>query len=318
MTPPEAPSPPPAAIDDAAARFHLDALLGALETGVLMLDRNRRVLFCNAAYRRLWGLPETEALAGEPEAALLARTAWLREDDLAYRDHLTARDGDPGGRDPFEIRLRNGSLLSETSHAVAGVGGAPIGCLRLLDDVTERHAAQARVVELAERDPLTGLYNGRRFGLELERLVVDAARRGTQVGVMLFDLDGFRRVNERYGHQAGDEVLIRLAQDVGATVRRNEQFFRVGGDEFALIVPGVHETELTGLAKRVLAHVDALSFDFSGESLRVSASLGIALFPEHALNAEELRQCATLALHEVKAGGRHGWGFFDPYRVTRL
>lgn len=302
----------------AADRFRLEALLDVMETGVLFLDAERRVIYCNRAYRRLWGLPLAEALLGESDAALTERTAFLREDDAAYREHLLATVRTAGASSPFDIYLKNGTLLSETSRQVPGPDGASIGRVWLFEDVTAQRAMQARLVDLSERDPLTGLYNSRRFEIELDRLVAEAARRGTQIGLVIFDLDAFKPINDRFGHKAGDEVLIQLAEAVNLTIRRNEQFFRIGGDDFALLVPEAHEIELAGLAKRILAHIDGLVFHFGGEEQRVSASVGISMFPEHALNAEGLLQCAEVALCDVKAGGRHGWGFFDANSASRL
>ena len=295
-----------------ADRLRLDALLDVMSTGVLFLDAERRVICCNRAYHALWGLPEDALVAGEPALALTERTAGLREDDAGYRQHLRAVVGSGGISEPFDVVLKNGRILAETSRPVCGPDGEAIGRVWLFDDVTEQRTAQQRLVELAERDPLTNLYNRRRFQSELERLLADASRRGTQIGLLMFDLDAFKPVNDRFGHKAGDEVLVRLADAVMATVRRNEQFFRIGGDEFALLVPEAQELELAGLAKRVLAHIDALEYRFGGESVHVSASLGIALYPVHALSAEALLQCADQAMYAVKAGGRHGWGFFEP------
>lgn len=301
-----------------ADRFRLEALLDVMETGVLFLDGERRVVYCNRAYRRLWGLPESGSLVGERGAALTERTAWLREDDAGYRQHLLATVRVDGVSAPFDVHLKNGTLLCETSRQVPGPEGVALGRVWLFEDVTAQRALQNKLVDLAERDPLTGLYNSRRFEIELDRLVADASRRGTQIGLVMFDLDAFKPINDRFGHKAGDAVLVRLAEAVNSTIRRNEQFFRIGGDEFALLVPEARETELAGLAKRILAHIDALVFHFGGEDQHVSASVGIAMYPEHALNAEGVLQCAEAALCEVKAGGRHGWGFFDPNAAAQL
>ena len=304
-------SPGPSRQRPDADQIRLKALLDVLATGVLFVDADRRVIYCNSTYRVLWNLPVDTDLRGRRDTEVTAMTAGLREDDGDYRRHLREVVAGEGVSDPYDVVLRDGRILCETSKRVVGPDGAEIGRVWLFEDVTAQRQAERCLVELAERDPLTGLYNRRRFQSELDRLIADATRRGSLVGLLMFDLDKFKPINDRYGHKAGDEVLVRMSKAVGAIVRRNEQFFRIGGDEFALIVPEAQEIELAGLAKRVLATIDAVGYEFGGELQHVSASLGIAIYPQHALNAPDLVQCADAAMYRVKAGGRHGWGFCE-------
>ena len=136
-------------------------------------------------------------------------------------------------------------------------------------------------------------------------MIADAARRRTQLGLLLFDLDGFKPVNDSFGHQAGDEVLVGLAQAVGRIVRRNEMLCRVGGDEFALLVPGSTAEGLLELAHRLVEAVAALSFRFAGKAVGVTASVGIARFPDNAADAEGLIAAADEALYLSKSEGRN-------------
>jgi diguanylate cyclase (GGDEF)-like protein len=144
----------------------------------------------------------------------------------------------------------------------------------VFEDVTEQLRVAEQLMCLAERDPLTNLYNRRRFHEELERMLADARRHGESVGLLAIDLDGFKPVNDLYGHQAGDEVLIGLANAVGAVVRRNEMFFRMGGDEFAILVPIATAQGLSELACVCVYRQPALRL--LGESVAVTASIGIA------------------------------------------
>lgn len=297
--------------EPAADGFRLAALLDVLRTGVLFLDAGRRVVYCNQAFRRLWGFADDEAVTGLFDTQITERTAALRIDDGAYREHLRQTVRSKGVSAAHEIRLGDGRVLSEISSSICAANGEPMGRVWLFDDVTVQRAAEARLTELAERDALTGLYNRHAFSEQLDRLIAEAARRGTQLGLLMFDLDAFKPVNDRHGHKAGDEVLIRVAREVGGIVRRNEQLFRIGGDEFALLVPDIRDEDLSGLARRVLGRIDENVFHFDGEEVRVSASLGIAVYPVHAFSAARLLECADAAMYRVKAGGRHGWAVFD-------
>lgn len=140
-------------------------------------------------------------------------------------------------------------------------------------------------------------------------MLADGRRQGESVGLLAIDLDGFKPVNDRYGHQAGDEVLVRLATDVGAVIRRNEMFFRLGGDEFAILVPSAGAQELAELARRVGTTIAGLRFSFGAEAVSVSASIGIALGPRHENDSERLIGAADRAMYLAKAMGGNCWEF---------
>jgi len=181
----------------------------------------------------------------------------------------------------------------------------------IYEDVTaERHAAEA-LVQMAERDPLTNLYNRRRFHEELERMIADASRRQTQLGLLLFDLDGFKPVNDQHGHQAGDQVLVKLAREVGAIVRRNEIFFRLGGDEFGVLAPDTDEQAITGLARRIGERVSGMSFEFGGQRAVVTVSTGIGIFPVHATTGEALLGAADAAMYVAKNDGKNAYRMYE-------
>ena len=136
-------------------------------------------------------------------------------------------------------------------------------------------------------------------------MLADAERRGSRLGLLAFDLDGFKPINDSFGHQAGDEVLVRLAVELGRTVRRNETLFRVGGDEFALLVPEGSAEGLRELAHRLVETVPAMRFVFDGREAAVTASVGIARFPDNAREGEALVAAADEALYRAKSEGRN-------------
>ncbi|HUW37689.1 MAG TPA: diguanylate cyclase [Rhodocyclaceae bacterium] len=289
-------------------RARLAALLDVLHIGVLFVDTDHRVIYCNDPYRSIWGFAHDENLAGMRESVLLERSAPLRLDNAAFLVHLAQVEASTETSAPFEITLVDGRVITEISTLVQGTeAGRHIGRVWTVEDVTERKETAERLTQLATRDPLTNLYNRRRFHEELERMLPDAARRGGQVGLLAIDLDGFKPVNDRFGHQAGDEVLVTLAQEVSATIRRNEMFFRLGGDEFAVLASDSTEEDMVGLARRVGSRIAETRFVFEGQATQLSASLGIALYPAHAGTAELLVAYADQAMYQAKSGGKNGW-----------
>lgn len=158
---------------------------------------------------------------------------------------------------------------------------------------------------LAMSDPLTGLANRTQFHHRLDEAIAAADRSADHVGLVLLDLDGFKAINDRGGHAAGDRLLKRVAGALGEATRRNEIACRLGGDEFAVIAPRVssHE-ELVALAERLHEQIDLDVNFIDGRKLRVTASLGLAMFPDDARAADDLLNVADVAMYRVKAGRR--------------
>jgi diguanylate cyclase (GGDEF)-like protein/PAS domain S-box-containing protein len=288
-------------------RQRLAALLNLIRLGILFMDQDRRVLYHNRAMLDIWGYPPDTQLVGSREAVLKEQASVVVADPESYFAHIdqAVRERSVASEE-YEIRFVDGRIVTDRSAIVRGGDDLrSIGRLWIYEDVTADRRISERLVELAERDELTGLYNRRRFHEELERLLADAARRGTEVGLLAFDLDGFKPVNDSFGHQAGDEVLVGLAAAVGRIVRRNEMFFRVGGDEFALLVPASTASGLQELAHRLVEAVAALHFRFGGSTVGVTASVGIARFPDNAADAESLIAAADEALYLSKSKGRN-------------
>lgn len=162
----------------------------------------------------------------------------------------------------------------------------------------------------AHHDALTGLHNRARFDDELERALLRAERSGDRVGLMYLDLDGFKPVNDTLGHEAGDVVLRAVAARLKARLRRADAIARLGGDEFAIIVEQLDDPAVLGaIAKSVLACIREPVDSLPGQP-HVTASIGIAVYPDHAENAGDLLRRADQAMYQAKA--EHGiWVMAD-------
>lgn len=294
-------------------RLRLEALLDALRVGILFVDRDRCVHYINRMARHMWGLGEDGDLAGLRDEELIARTAALRADDDAYRRHLGAVLSRRLPSGPFEIALSDGRSFEEMSALVMSEDSTRyIGRVWIYEDVTERRRSAERLTELAERDPLTRLFNRRRFHEELGRLLAEADRRGSDLALISFDLDGFKAVNDRFGHQTGDKVLVAVAAAALATVRRNEPIFRMGGDEFAVLMPDADSAEAMRLARRLHEQIIAVSVPGEHGAASVGVSIGIALFPADARTGDRLVECADHAMYSAKSQGKNRIQTFGP------
>jgi diguanylate cyclase (GGDEF)-like protein len=161
---------------------------------------------------------------------------------------------------------------------------------------------RARLEHQAETDALTGLYNHRAFHDRLRRALIEASASHDTVALLMLDLDDFKKVNDVYGHGIGDQLLNQLADVLRTSVRTTDVVCRVGGEEFAVILPSGDLSSATALAERIAVALGKLEADAVG---RLTASTGIALGPENAANPRELVACAEAAMMTAKARG-HG------------
>jgi diguanylate cyclase (GGDEF)-like protein/PAS domain S-box-containing protein len=296
----------------------LTALLGAMDIGILFVSHDGRVVYSNPAFTRIWLIaPGTRLIGLGPQEVLAASACALsRPDEQAKNVLREPRTGEIFGT--VEVQLTDGRLITQQVHAVQDVYGRPVGHLWLFEDVTRQRQTADQLIYLAERDALTGLYNRHRFNEELGRMLADAQRHESRVALMFFDLDDFKFINDTFGHRAGDAMLIRVAGEVGGQVRRNEIFARLGGDEFAILVPDISDEMLRVLAERITRSIALVRFQFEGQSLRLTSSLGIAVFPDHADNAEDFVARADTAMYQAKESGKNAWRIYRSDLDTSL
>lgn len=215
--------------------------------------------------------------------ALSARRAWER---------VTAR---------FEIAGRDALILQVGATPCFDAGGAFRGFRGVGHDVTMRLKAEEQIKRLANHDSLTGLLNRRAFAAEMADL---AGHEKTALLLLLFDLDGFKPINDQYGHDVGDVLLQHVAARISAQVRRHDLVFRLGGDEFAVLVQGHSATLETGerLARAVL-EAFATDFDLEAGPVRVGISVGIAQRDSSSPTPDDVFKHADLALYAAKSDG---------------
>ncbi|MFL6029153.1 MAG: diguanylate cyclase, partial [Gaiellaceae bacterium] len=161
---------------------------------------------------------------------------------------------------------------------------------------------RARLERQAMTDSLTGLYNHRAFHERLRRALATASRSHEAVSVLMLDIDDFKRVNDIYGHGAGDEILRGLARTLEDSIRSSDVVYRLGGEEFAIVVVSRSPQDAEQLARRVVDRVESTDFDPAG---RITISVGLARGPEHAMNPRELIACAEAAMMSAKARGKN-------------
>ena len=178
-------------------------------------------------------------------------------------------------------------------------------------DVTEYKRVEGHLAWLADHDPLTNLFNRRRFSEDLEQVLSRAERYRHPGALLFFDLDRFKYINDTSGHQAGDTLLKMVASMLAQTIRADDITGRLGGDEFAIILPEINANGAIEVAKKVLDQLGHAQLTINNRTHKISASIGIALFPEHGANIHDLLAAADLAMYQAKAMGRNAWYLFS-------
>jgi diguanylate cyclase (GGDEF)-like protein len=172
-------------------------------------------------------------------------------------------------------------------------------------DITDRKRLESQLTAAAERDPLTGLYNRRKFFDLAERAREAGLAQGQTLCAMVMDLDWFKSINDRHGHAAGDFVLQKIAELAQAHLRPGDLFGRAGGEEFYALLPNTKEAEGENVAERVRAAIAQAEFLFAGKRLKMTASIGVAEVQPGEERLEPALARADAALYRAKKDGRN-------------
>ena len=301
----------PAAADP-AAREHseerLRRIVYSAEEGIWEIDAEARTSFVNPKMARLLGYAIEDMLHRPLAQFMDDEGRALLERNIARRQQGRAESHE------FKFLRADGSALWATlvSNPIFDGCGAYRGALALVTDITEHKATSELMWRQANFDQLTGLPNRHLLLDRLGHALVKARRDGTSLALLFIDLDDFKQVNDRLGHDRGDRLLAEAAARIGACVRTSDTVARLGGDEFTVILPGL---EQVGCVERVAQQVIdslVLPFTLDGAPVRVSASVGIALYPADAADVEALLRHADQAMYAAKAGGRNRYSYFTP------
>jgi diguanylate cyclase (GGDEF)-like protein/PAS domain S-box-containing protein len=291
----------------AVAQRRFEAILDSLPLPIFVKDSDYRFIFTNSSFARLTGI--TGDVIGKTDYELVPKAeadVFRAIDERVLRDRVENENEetitDAAGR---QRRVLTHKAVFEDSAGRAILVGVIV-------DITDQKRAEARLQILVDRDHLTGLAN-RSFLEEVARLaLIRAQDQHDKLAVLTLDLDGFKGINDRFGHPAGDIVLKTIAERLVEQVRDSDVVARVGGDEFMVLLPKVSGPKaVADVARRLLAATERtipLPDDGRGDEARISTSIGIALYPTHSDNFEGLTMAADRAMYVVKARGKGDFG----------
>jgi diguanylate cyclase (GGDEF)-like protein len=202
-------------------------------------------------------------------------------------------------------------MLAQAFMGVTTLTAIAVGAV-----VAERKRLETKLVQLADYDSLTGVLGSRRFLEELGHHLTEALRYGTEGALLFLDLDDFKAINDGLGHRAGDNVLSGVAALLRGRLRGSDLIGRLGGDEFAVLLLRADRDRAQAVAVQLLGAIRAHELRVDGKPAHTTASIGIALIPEHASGAEELLACADSAMYRAKEAGRDRCRLYEPDTPT--
>ncbi len=281
----------------------LKAIIHHAMDGIITINESNEIQAFNPAAEKIFGYAQQEVLG--KNVGMLMPESFHRD----FRNLQMERLAGMSGWEVMAIR-KNGSLFpAELSISEMTLSGQHyfIGIVR---DITERKVAERKIMHLAHHDYLTDLPNRALFLDRLEQAIVLARRAGTKVAIVFLDLDGFKLVNDRLGHDVGDMLLQDVAARLGEIVRSSDTVARVGGDEFTLVLNhiGIKE-DASIVAEKIIATLSE-PFNLRGEQCQVGCSIGIAVFPEDAEDPKMLLKRADEAMYLAKQDGKNRCKFY--------
>ncbi len=303
-----------AIVRDITARKRIEATLrqwgSVFESSadaIIVADARRHILTVNRACLRMTDYQETELVGQHPR--LLSDP----EHAASIRDEQASSLSDYGyWQGEAWTRRKGGELFPTftTITQVKGGGGEVVNFIIILSDITEKKNAEARIEYLAHRDAVTGLPNRSLFNYRLGVALAHSKRHRGQLAVMFIDLDRFKTINDSLGHAFGDKLLKIIAERLETCMREGDTVSRLGGDEFAMLLGNIHGVDdVIVQAERVL-HKMEQPCTVEDQVLRLSASIGISLYPNDGEDADSLVKNADAAMYLAKDSGRNNYQFF--------
>lgn len=287
------------------AEDSLRLLVNASGNGIFGLSAGGECTFINPVALALLGARDAGDFLGRPILDLISPAKHVPSplhDALRLRESLHSDD--------CAFRRLDGSIFQAEVRLDPIDGERQAGAVVNFSDITRRKAQEASIWRQANYDTLTGLANRGLFRDRLEQALAQARRDGETFALLFIDLDGFKEINDRHGHAAGDWLLQQTARRLQENIRESDVAARPAGDEFLLILRNLESEEMAGIVAAKLIEAIAAPCRFGDAELSVSASVGISLYPADAEGADDLIKYADRAMYRAKGAGKQTWRYY--------
>ena len=287
----------------------LVAALEAAANSIIITDTEANIKWANPAFSRLTGYSLDEAIGSKPSELIKSG----KQNELFYQDMWRNLMAGKHWRGEVINKHKNGELYHEelSIAPVKNNRGEIVNFIGIKENISERKALEEMLYKLANTDPLTGLFNRRVF---LERLNQESdriSRLGGSAVLLMLDLDFFKRINDNYGHATGDEVLKQFANVMSRHSRNIDIPARLGGEEFAFLLPSTGRNEALIMAERLRKEVANIAIPHAKGTVHITVSIGAALLSVHDTDSEIVLNRADSAMYMAKESGRNQVCWFD-------
>ena len=268
---------------------------------VVVTDTDSRIVFVNRKFTEVTGYREDEVLGQNPRIMQSGRTP-----PVTYEQMYAALSAGHEWRGEFLNRKKSGELFWEEASVspVSDPSGGISHYVAVKEDITDRKHRDGEIWRMAHYDSLTGLANRTLFHERLDKGIDRARQSGESLAVFYIDLDGFKPINDTFGHDTGDVVLRDVARRLQEAIRDSDMAARLGGDEFALIVAGLTRSENADRVAQKILECLRQPYSLDGHEVHISASIGIALYPRDGEYGSDLLQKADEAMYRSKYSGK--------------
>jgi diguanylate cyclase (GGDEF)-like protein/PAS domain S-box-containing protein len=286
------------------------SVFSSTSDGIVITDRDNRILQVNDAFVHVTGFSREEIIGNTP--AILNSGA---QDARFYQAMWKSLSETGHWRGEIRNRRKSGELYAEILDigVLRNAAGEITNYVGVFTDISELKMTQGRLEKMAHFDDLTGLPNRALIADRMRQAMSRMKRSGRKLAVAYLDIDGFKDINDTYGHEIGDRLLTVVAERMQLSMRECDTLARLGGDEFVALFSELDETQVSLLlVQRLLAAV-AGPVEIDGRQLQVSASIGLTFFPQEAeMEADQLLRQADQAMYLAKQAGRNRYHLFDP------
>jgi len=275
---------------------------------IIITDADQRIVTVNDAFTHITGY-SIEDVRGQRPSVLSSGN----HDADFYRAMWAQISAQGTWRGEIDNRRKSGEVFTEwlTINIIRNNEGDIVNYVGIFSDVSELREARRQLEFQAMHDPLTELPNRALFNDRARRAVARAQRRGQPFAIVFIDLDNFKDINDSFGHECGDRVLREVSRRLVEAMREPDTVARLGGDEFVLLVEELRDGEIEYLVERCRSALDAPFID-GGREQRITASMGIAIYPEDGNEVDELLKSADAAMYQAKQAGRDTYTFSSP------
>lgn len=284
------------------------SVFNASSASILITDADNRIVSVNPAFAEITGYQPHEVIGNMPSMLSSGK-----QPNEFYREMWQSLKRDKHWHGELWNRKKNGEIYAEqlSINVVTHKDGSVHRYVAIFSDITEKKRAEDMMWRHANYDAVTELPNRRLFFDRLDQEIKKCRRSTQSLALFFIDLDRFKEVNDTYGHEIGDRLLVESAQRLNACVRNTDTVARLGGDEFTLILTELNDTQLVETVAVNIRDTLERAFIIDNIALNISGSIGIALYPDNTTDAYDLVAKADIAMYEAKRQGRNCYCFYS-------